>query len=92
MAFPEQENLKLYESLFWLTFKGLPEDCRQVLILHWKDLNLQEMSKELNTSESLVLEQKSACTHIFVEEVKNHKDYKLLNGSALASNPENESL
>ena len=86
-AFPEQADIQLYESLFWSTFKNLPDTCRQVLILHWKDLNLQEFSKELNTSESHAMAQKWACTQKFVEEVKSHKDYKLLCSSTLASNP-----
>lgn len=87
-AFPEQVDIQLYESLFWATFKGLPDTCRQLLLMHWKDLNLQEISEELNTSESQVMDQKCACTQKFVEMVKSHKDYKLLTFSNLELNPE----
>ncbi len=88
-AFPEQVDIKLYESLFWSTFKDLPDSCRQLLLMHWKDLNLQEISEELNTSESHVKDQKCACTQKFVQMVKSHKDYKLLSCSSLEMNPEN---
>jgi len=88
-AFPEQADINLYESLFWSTFKDLPEACRQVLLMHWRDFNLQEISEELNTSESHVKVQKCDCTQKFVEMVKRHKNYKLLTSSSLELKPEN---
>jgi DNA-directed RNA polymerase specialized sigma24 family protein len=88
-AFPEQVDIKLYESLFWSTFKDLPDTCRQLLLMHWKDLNLQEISQELNTSESIVKDQKCSCTQKFVQMVKRHKDYKLLSFPSLEMNSEN---
>ncbi len=88
-AFPEQVDINLYESLFWSTFKNLPKACRQILLMHWRDLDLQEISEELNTSESHVKDQKRACTQKFVEMVKRHKNYKLLTRSSLELNPEN---
>lgn len=88
-SFPEQVDISLYESLFWSTFKNLPDTCRQVLLLQWNDLNLQEISEELNTSESHAKDQKCACTLKFVEMVKRHKDYKQLTSSSLEMNPEN---
>jgi len=87
-AFSEQVDIKLYESLFWSTFKNLPDTCRQVLLMHWRDLDLQEISRELNTSESHVKNQQCSCTQRFVEMVKSHKDYKMLKFSKLELNPE----
>jgi DNA-directed RNA polymerase specialized sigma24 family protein len=91
-AFPEQTDIQLYESLFWSTFKNLPETCRQVLILHWKDLDLQEISTRLNTSEADAMDQKCACTLKFVEMVKSHKDYELLRCTTSAFNNENPGI
>jgi len=88
-AFPKQADIQLYESLFWSTFKDLPDACRQVLILQWKDLNLQEISKELNTCESHAKVQKCTCTKKFVDLVKSHKDYELLSYTTTALNPQN---
>lgn len=77
-AFPEHTDIKLYESLFWSTFNDLPDKCKQVLLMHWSDLNQQEISNKLNTSEALAKEQTCACTQKFIQKVKLHKDYKLL--------------
>lgn len=80
-GFPDHMDIHLYERLFWTTFKDLPETCRKVLLLHWKDHNYKEISKLLNISESYVRKRKSLCTNRFVDMVKQHKEYSLLTKS-----------
>lgn len=79
--FPGHMDIHLYERLFWTTFKDLPETCRKVLLLHWKNYNYKEISKLLNISESYVRKRKSLCTNRFVDMVKKHKEYDLLTKS-----------
>lgn len=76
--FPEYNDIELYESLFWTTFKFLPETCRKVLLLFWREYTHHEISRLLNRSEGYVRKRKSMCTRKFIEMDKTHKDYVLL--------------
>lgn len=83
LPFPEAGDLKLCEDLFWSTFNTLPETCRKVLMLKWREYNTREISKMLNIDVDYINKRKSQCTKTFVSKVKSHKDYALLADSSL---------
>lgn len=82
-VFPNHLEIQLYERLFWTSFNELPETCRKILLLHWKDHSPHEINDLLQISESYVKKQKSICTQHFVMAVKNHKEYELMTKSTL---------
>lgn len=84
--FPEQEDIRLYEKLYWATFNFLPETCRKVLLLFWSGYSYLEMGKVLNRSEGYLRKRKSLCTGKFVEMVKSSKEYHLLTNSTIELN------
>lgn len=74
-AFPDHNLIKLYESIFWNSFKELPNTCKEILLLHWKEHNNKEIGILLSINEESVNQQKSACTRQFLEVVMSHQDY-----------------
>jgi len=77
-AFPNHTEIQLYERLFWSTFSHLTEISRKILLLHWDNYSIDEISEILNVSEAFVEKWKLLSTHIFIKAVKNHEDYDQL--------------
>jgi DNA-directed RNA polymerase specialized sigma24 family protein len=77
-AFPDHTELELYERLFWNTFSRLTETSRKILLLHWEDCSIHEISEILSLSEAFVEKWKLLSTQIFIEAVKRHEDYDQL--------------
>jgi len=80
-VFPDHKNIKLYESLFWSSFKGLPVTCKKLLLLHWKEYNNTDIGNILHIDEESVNQHKATCTKQFLEKVMNHRDYSLFTKS-----------
>lgn len=75
-VFPDHNSIKLYESVFWLSFIELPKTCQEQLLLHWKEYSDTDIGTLLHIDVDSVPQRKTRCTQLFLKSVMNHPDYQ----------------
>ena len=78
--FPEQQDMSLYEQLFWGTFSRLPRSCKEILLLSFRNFRNQEIATMLKRTEGYIRKRKSDCTRKMKEEIRQSGEYRKLMG------------
>ena len=76
--FPEQQDMSLYEQLFWGTFSRLPRSCKEILLLSFRNFRNQEIATMLKRTEGYIRKRKSDCTRKMKEEIRQSGEYRKL--------------
>ena len=84
-SFEEENDLGLYEKLFWGKFKLLPRTCREVINLHLKNLQNSEIARLLNLTEAYVRKRKSFCMRKMIKAIQKTSEYHKLMGLSKTS-------
>ena len=65
-------------ELFWNIFNTLPEMCRKILLLNFKEYSIRNIASELNVKPGYVKTRKSNCKQTLIERITTSSEFKQL--------------
>ncbi len=73
--FSENYDRQLYWKIIRENYRQLDTVCQTVLKLTWREIPLEEIAKEMNTTYSYAKKLKCECNQKFIEGIKLHPEY-----------------
>ena len=74
----DEMDRKLYNEIFWGSFKRLKKECQIILKALMKGIPLKDVAVTMDYSYEYIRRKKTACYTFLQNIIEQHKDYKLI--------------
>ena len=81
--FTEEVDQKLYQEIFWESFRQLEKVCQEILEGYLKEISPKEIAEKLGYSYGYIRKRKSMCHGFLMKMIENHPTYIKIKQSEL---------